>query len=327
MANKIGFNELVSLLSGSVGKSTMITFHSIADTDSISSAFALSKILKNSQIRVPDFMTSNSKFVLESAGVGLEMFKTGFMDDAELIVLVDVNNFDDCGNFAEQLKKESDKVVIIDHHAISDSGNSMIFNDERYNSTASIVYDIMEAFGIKPDMQTSELLIMGIYSDSAEFRNAEAKSFMQIGKLLDICGMDFQTLITKLSHIASPEARARTIDELFDAETAIRNGLLYVKGATSVHAAIAADDAVKIGADIALFYSESSSEVAFSARCRPAMDYMGDIHLGVVMKKAAKSIDGVGGGHPCAAGAYGPNKDGKYDFIKAFEDIVFGDKK
>ena len=327
MSDCVKLENLAKFLSENSDKRVMVTFHSIGDMDSISSAFGLTKILKRASIRAPDFITSNAQFALEQAGIVLDDIGKGFVDDAELIVMVDVNNFGDCGPFEKRLGSSGAKILIIDHHVSSGIEGALVFDSEDYNSTAGIVYDLLKYIGIAVDVQTAEILAMGIYSDSAEFRNANARSFIQLGELLMIAGLNLQQLLEKLSKIASVEARERTIDELFGAETVIINGRLFVKGATSMHAAIAADDAIKVGADVALFFSESEKEVSFSARCRPTLDAEMHMHLGKIMKLLAPIIGGSGGGHPCAAGAYGPKKDGLEAFINAFAETVFGGKK
>ncbi len=327
MSGRVKLEELVEFLRRNADKRAMITFHSIGDMDCVSSAFGITKILKNSSIRAPDFVSSNARFAVQQAGIEMPEIGDGFDDNAELIVLVDVNNFEDCGRFEKKLKGSSAQMVVIDHHASPEAGKALVFNDESYNSTASIVYELLKSFGILPDQSTSEMLAMGIYSDSAEFRNATAKSFIQIGELLKISGLGFQQLLEKFSKIAPAEARERTVDELFDSETMIVGNRLFVRGTTSVHAAIAADDAIKIGADIALFCSESESEISFSARCRPTLDTEMNIHLGRIMRSISSTIEGTGGGHPCAAGAYGPKKEGRDAFIKAFQDKIFGEHK
>jgi nanoRNase/pAp phosphatase (c-di-AMP/oligoRNAs hydrolase) len=327
MSGCVKLEELVEFLKRNADKRAMLTFHSIGDMDCVSSAFGITKILKNSSIRAPDFISSNARFAIEQAGIAMPEISDGFDDSAEIIVLVDVNNFEDCGHFGKKLAESSAQIVVIDHHASPEAGKALVFNDESYNSTASIVYELLKSFGIRPDRPTSEILAMGIYSDSAEFRNATAKSFVQIGELLEISGLGFQQLLEKFSKIAPAEARERTMDELFDSKIVIIGNRLFVKGATSVHAAIAADDAIKIGADIALFYSESENEISFSARCRPTLDTEMNMHLGRIMRAISGTIEGTGGGHPCAAGAYGPKKEGRDAFIKAFHDKVFGEQK
>ena len=42
---------------------------------------------------------------------------------------------------------------------------------------------------------------------------------------------------------------------------------------------------------------------------QPYLDKKLGIHLGSLMQEAGSMLEGNGGGHPCAAGAYGPAKD------------------
>ncbi len=326
-----GIDKLKKFVEDNRSLRAMITFHSIGDSDSVASAIGMKKILKNAEIREPDFTTSNARLLLDNWSNGEAEIKKGFMEEAELVVLVDVNNFEDCGSFKENLGRTKAKILIIDHHAPSSViANAEVFNDESYNSSSSIVYELCKAMGTDVDAHLAEVLAMGIISDSAEFKNATAQSFVQIGELLSIAGTNYQVLLEKYSHIAPAEVREHTIKDIMGAEIGSINGLIFVKGTTSTHAAIAADDAIKIGADIALFSSESEDEISFSARCRPPLDIEIGLHLGRVMKDISYNIEGSGGGHPCAAGAYGKRKEGKQNFIAEFEKRVFygrSDKK
>ena len=54
-------------MEGNRDKRTLLTFHSIGDTDSISSAFALLKFFNNATIATPDFITGNSRRILENS--------------------------------------------------------------------------------------------------------------------------------------------------------------------------------------------------------------------------------------------------------------------
>jgi alanyl-tRNA synthetase len=94
--------------------------------------------------------------------------------------------------------------------------------------------------------------------------------------------------------------------------------MLMLYGQARMHANKVADDAIRIGADVALFYTISKREISFSARLRPPLDAECDINLGKTMKSLAPLINGNGGGHPCAAGAYGTNRSNAPTFIKSF---------
>jgi nanoRNase/pAp phosphatase (c-di-AMP/oligoRNAs hydrolase) len=305
----------------------MITFHSIGDTDSVASAFSLAEYFSNATIVAPDFITSNSKHILDRLGFPSGTIRNAFDETAEFIVMVDVNNFEDCGVFKDKLARASQETLAVDHHVTQniDKDSFFSFSDETYNSTSSIVFDLLRALGSKIDSKTAELLASGIVSDSAEFRNSTPSTFVQIGELLRIANKDYQALLLDMRHMAAPENRQDAIRSLFNSEVMIRKNLVFIIG-KGFRANIAADDAIRVGADVALFHSINSSEISFSARLRPLLDKEINIHLGKVMAALAPIIKGHGGGHPCAAGAYGSEASAAQEFINSFINTVLNSK-
>ncbi len=321
----LDFEELKRTIESHRNSRVMITFHSIGDTDSVASAFSLSEYFPHSTIATPDFITSNSKHALDRLGFHSASVTTSFDKDAELIILVDVNNFEDCGSFKEKLSATAKETLIIDHHAPQNlpRGSILAFEDESYTSTSSIVFDILKSLAFALDGKTAELLASGIVSDSAEFRNSTPYTFTQIGELLKIAKKDYQTLLSDMRRTPAPENRLDAMKDLFHSDVSIKGGLVFSIG-KSFHANIAADDAIKVGADAALFYSVGRTEVSFSARLRPLLDRERGIHIGRTMVSLAPLIKGRGGGHPCAAGAYGSDATAVQAFIDSFIEAVAG---
>jgi nanoRNase/pAp phosphatase (c-di-AMP/oligoRNAs hydrolase) len=321
---KIGFDELVSTIRGLSGGKTLITFHSVADTDCIASAFGLSLVMKGAEMATPDIVIANARRTLSAFGFNPDSVATAFDDTVDAVIMVDVNNFDDCGQFSQKLRDYKGKIVIIDHHVQSSipANNVFVYNEEGYNSATSIVYDILDRMGVKPDTGLARLLAAGIVSDSAELRNASGTTFSQLGELFKTGNIDYTTLVANITHISDPEARKETMKDIQGATVEIVSGLLFVHGMAHAHANIAADHAIKIGADVSLFSAENEREVSFSARLRPPLDKQLNIHLGQILKRLAPLISGTGGGHPCAAGAYGPLKGQAYDFAERFIEEV-----
>ena len=318
--NIIDFEILRSTLMDYRTKKVMLTFHSLGDTDSVSSAFGLADYFTDSTIATPDLITANSKRILDKLGFDDRRITDKFDDSAELVVLLDVNNFEDCGVFKSKLEARRGKILIIDHHAAQslNKANVLEFNDEFYNSTASIVYELLKQSGIMISKSIAELLALGIISDSAEFRNASYRTFEEVGELLSIANVDYVSLLPIMQHTASVDSREQSIHDLFGSKVTVVAGLLFASGIAKGHANQSADDAIKIGADLALFYSVNKREVSFSARLRPPLDNELGIHLGRVMRDLAPIIGGHGGGHPCAAGAYGPSISKSVEFASKF---------
>lgn len=312
------FKGIVSEIRARASGRTMVTFHSIGDTDCIASAVAISRAFPNSEVHTPDRLTANAERVLRKFGFDVDSIEKGFMEDAETVVLVDVNNFEGCGHFSAKLEAFKGKVLVVDHHtSYEDRENMSVFSDESYNSAASISYDILKELGIGVDPGLAKLLSMGIISDSAEFKNTTPRTFEQLGELFGIAKTSYIALITEAGHIAPPEEREKTITDVMNSRTFVRKGLLFMHGACHAFANLAADDAIRMGADVALFYA-IGKEVSFSSRLRPTLDRKYGIHLGRMMKQLSPLISGTGGGHPCAAGAYGTDSSGIREFEERF---------
>lgn len=309
---------LVRILHSYGSKRGMLTFHSMGDTDAIAAAMVLSKFFKDATVATPDFITSHSKSLLHRLGINPDSITNVFDDKADVIVLCDVNNIEDCGPFAEKLPSFNGELLVVDHHSPKEiHRRASVYNDEGYNSTSSIVFDAAEKSGMRLSNSEAKLLALGIISDSAEFMNSTPVTFMQIGKLLQISGASYVSLQQLLKSTPSTEERLRSMEELSSAEKRVIGGILVVHGRASYQANHMADDAIRVGADISLFYTISDAEISFSARMRPSLEAKG-MHLGEIMKRLAPILHGSGGGHPAAAGAYGTAKNKGEEFIAAF---------
>ncbi|MCL4363256.1 DHH family phosphoesterase [Candidatus Marsarchaeota archaeon] len=325
----ISLEQLVEEVKSRINANVMITFHSIGDTDSVSSAAAILSIFPNAHISTPDIITSNALRVLERCGYKKEAISTKFDENSDLIIIVDANSTSELGNFQQPMEKFKKDIIVIDHHVNPDMSNAgaLVFNDESFNSSASIIYELLKRLRFDISVPVAKMLCMGIISDSAELKNATPQTFIQIGELLSIAKTDYMGILAEFSHESSIEARLQTIHSIMHADAFIKHDLIFIYGITDVHAGIAADDAIKIGADIALFKSESSNEVSFSSRLRPTLDTKYGLHFGRIMRKLAPIIEGSGGGHPCAGGAYGPKKDKYENFFDGFTEEILNTLK
>ncbi len=316
---KLSFDALEFIAKENKDKKVLITFHSMGDTDAVSSAVSLLDYFTNAKVATPDFVTPNASRILKRLGFESEMITNKFDDSVELVIMTDVNNFEDCGVFRYKLEEFKGNILIIDHHMPKeiDKANVFSYDDEGYNSTCSITYELLKVLGTKISETTSKILLSGILSDSADLKNAGSKTFMQIGELLGIVKMDYPTFLDQMVHVADVQGRAKTLNDLVKAHVDLYGDILIMHGKAHSHANLAADYAIKIGADVGFFYAENEREMSFSARLRPPLDKKLGIHLGLLMKTIAKKLNGNGGGHPCAAGAYGPLGSARPDEIES----------
>ncbi|MEM3781812.1 MAG: DHHA1 domain-containing protein, partial [Candidatus Micrarchaeaceae archaeon] len=220
------------------------------------------------------------------------------------------------GPFAKQLLNYSGEVLFIDHHLRSDDIASelpkasavYLFTDEHFNSTSSIVYALLKRLGAEISKETALLLANGITADSADLHNADALTFMQLSELFAISGTTYAEL-QELYHEGVPVAnRLMTMQDVRSASIESTGKYLLVFGKATEHANVAADTAMNMGADAAVFWSVTPYEASISGRLRAPLDEKLGVHLGAFMRDIAHLLNGTGGGHACAAGAYGPEK-------------------
>jgi nanoRNase/pAp phosphatase (c-di-AMP/oligoRNAs hydrolase) len=316
----VAFGELCSLLKEYRNRKVLLTFHSIGDRDGVGSAAALSSFFPNAVIATPDFITNNAKKMLEYVGRG-KRIETRFHEDADLAIILDANTPAVLGGFKERIEKFKGAVIVIDHHSPHDdfSGEVSSFNDETYNSTSSIVYEVLRELGANVSKDSAFLLLNGIIADSADLRNSFPKTFRQIADLLEISKVDY-SFISEYFHANVPvNNRYETVEDVCASKAEVVGDYVVMYGKARAHANVAADAALRLGADAAVFWVTSEREASLSARLLSPLDKKLGIHLGVVMEGVAKIVGGTGGGHACAAGAYGSRREGAQE---AGEEVV-----
>ncbi|MEM3791661.1 MAG: DHH family phosphoesterase [Candidatus Micrarchaeaceae archaeon] len=298
-------NKINALRRGKAG----ITFHSIGDRDSVASAFGISELFPNSEIMTPDFITNNAKRMLERLGIS-EKIKPFSSKGLESVIILDANTLEVMGNAKRELESFEGRILFIDHHARHKEENKgTIFNSEEFNSTSSIIYELLKKAGVLIKKEIAIMLLNGIFADSADFQNSTSLTFMQISELLKTSGISFSEITNEMGESIPVENRYLLFQDICAAEKIMKNGHLFITGISRLHANIVAEACIKFGADAALFMHLGNEEVSLSARLRSPLDKQLSIHLGKIMQKIGQIISGTGGGHSCAAGAYGPAKN------------------
>ncbi|MGC8538373.1 MAG: DHH family phosphoesterase [Candidatus Micrarchaeia archaeon] len=302
----------------------VITFHSMGDRDSIGSAVALGEYLSQSVIVTPDFITSNARRMLKEIEYNGEITNV-LPEDIDGLIVLDTNRSEHLGRFEPLINDPKYEKLFIDHHLLFNDeqlGGARIFDDESYNSTASIIYAFLKHVSHSLSKVSALALLNGIVSDSAEFQNATSLTFMQISELLDIAKIDYAT-VNEFFHERIPiQNRLSIINTLYNSRVELAGNYIMIYGKASLHANIAADYAIKLGADFSMFWEVNEEKVSISVRLREPLDRRFGIHLGKVMHDVAYLMDGTGGGHPAAAGGYGPNTKNIDKITKIIADKV-----
>ncbi len=320
--NTVNIKDLEMLIKDNKNTKIALVSHSIADADFMASAIALQNYLTNSKIVVPDKISKKVANILTELKISYSI--TTNLTNYDLILMLDVNNFDICGNLYIELTKTEKDIVIIDHHISNNinKNNIYVFDNEKYTSTSNIIYQILTNFGVILTSTLAKLLLVGIISDSAELRNSNAQTFEDISKLLRIAKTDYMTIITKITYNFNIKEKYNILKDISNSNKELINGMLLLSGRSEMPAHITADIAIRSGADVAIFYSLFQKEISFSTRILHPADTKYRIHLGLIMKELSGIIGGEGGGHPCAASAYGDKKDNYDLFINNFITII-----
>lgn len=306
----LSMQELCGMLGGSRGRRVVITFHTIGDRDAVGSAMALASYFVNASVVTPDFITANARHMLSTLGLSGKV--TGKLpDNTEVVIVCDANNTYALADMGQRILEKGTELLFIDHHAPHDGGRAQdsIFNDESYNSTASIVYDALKLLGSDIAKETAVLLLNGIIADSADLQNSSPLTFRQIAELLETAGMTFSFVAQHFKAEVPTANRYRVIRDVFSAHAEMVGKYVLVYGKASEHANVVADAALRLDCDASVFWTASASEASMSARLRSPCDKELQIHLGAVMEDIGPMLGGEGGGHACAAGAYGPDRE------------------
>lgn len=319
---KINIKDIKTIIKNNKQTKVAIVSHSISDMDFMASAISLSEYLSNSKIVIPDKI--NQKVINILAEFKIVYAVTNKLSDYDLIIMLDVNHFDTCGKLSDELIKTTKDIVIIDHHVPNriDKNNVYVFDSEEYTSTSNIMYQILTDLKVDLTPMMAKLLLAGIISDSAELRNSNSQTFCDISRLLKISKTSYTTILSKISYNFKTKERYKILEDISNSNKLMINGILLLYGKSKTPAHITADIAIRSGADAAIFYSIYQKEISFSTRLLHPIDTKYKIHLGLIMKNLSQIINGSGGGHPCAGGAYGSKKENYEIFINEFIDII-----
>lgn len=307
---ELSMQELCDLLQSSRDSRVVITFHTIGDRDAVGSAVALSSYFTNATVVTPDFITSNARHMISLLGLGGKV-SGKLPKDAELVIVCDANNMYALASMGRRITANGINILFIDHHAPHDKGEAhgSIFNDEKYNSTASIIYDALKRLNASVAKETAVLLLNGIIADSADLQNSSPLTFRQMAELLETAGMTFSFVAHHFKAEVPVANKYRVINDVLAARVDRVGKYIVMYGKASEHANVVADAALRLDCDASVFWTASPSEASISARLKsPCADEL-PLHLGTVMESVGGIVGGEGGGHACAAGAYGPARE------------------
>ncbi len=234
--------------------------------------------------------------------------------DHDLVVVVDANNRFQFGERLQSFQSIPSKTVVIDHHEPNPdiaqlAEHSIVKSDA--SSTCEIVIELYDEFDIPISPTAASLLLAGIVFDTRRFFYASRGTLDCAVRLLR-AGADYQAVINSLvskpdrsERIARLKAAARLRFQIID-------DWIIVTTSVGAFEASACRSLIELGADVAIVGgSPSKGVVRLSSRSTNEFYAQTGVNLGRdVMEPLGEVIEGIGGGHPNAAGANGKrNRD------------------
>ncbi|MFA6328141.1 MAG: DHH family phosphoesterase [Candidatus Micrarchaeia archaeon] len=292
-------------------KRIIITFHSIGDLDAVGAAIALSRFLgKKAVIAAPDRPGASARRLLGYTGTPCPLFSEIKRTPSDFIIVLDSSS----PKMLPQLVGIIPDLTI-DHHMQfgNEIASRKTINDPSASSTCEILHSLL-----RPKDRISCLaLLLGIISDSANFKSASPATFKAASELLSQSGVSYSQLLA-LSH--APESLSERIEALRSCSSVSAEhigGHIIAFAMAKSHEAHFADVLVSLGADVAFVGCEgegspsrdgaslpdANSGGRISARARDSLK--GHVRLDQIMSEVGKVIEGDGGGHEMAAGATG----------------------
>ncbi|MCB0644541.1 MAG: DHH family phosphoesterase, partial [Phaeodactylibacter sp.] len=117
---------------------------------------------------------------------------TKAMKRADVLFALDYNGLDRIDKMGEIIPSLPCVKVMIDHHLYPEGFTDFTLSDTTASSTCELVYDFMEALGMKQllDMKIGDALFTGILTDTGSFKySTSAKLFRIVANLID-AGVD-----------------------------------------------------------------------------------------------------------------------------------------
>jgi nanoRNase/pAp phosphatase (c-di-AMP/oligoRNAs hydrolase) len=177
--------------------------------------------------------------------------------------------------------------------------------NEKASSTCEIIYSFFREIGIKPDRNEALALFLGIAFDTRHFILAGSSTFKVIAELITL-GVDPQKTMFLLSLPMEFSERIGRLKAARRVKLFKIGDWIVALSHVSAYQASAARAMIELGAHVAIVAGKKKKKVQISLRCTRDFLEKTQIHLGRdIAKPAGEYLQGMGGGHPTAAGING----------------------
>jgi len=301
--------EFVQWVNSHHKKSVLITSHENTDPDGLCGSIALARWLKikwNCSITLAfDEISKLSKGIVEQFQERVfEKPETGSFD---AVFVVDMSSIKQIGKIRDTILDTTYKITV-DHHYVDDIALKyfdLALIDTTVSSACELITRIFSADHHIPSPEISSLLLTGLIYDSRRFLYSDNLVFTVVQSLLE-WGADYRKAVALLQTQMEQSEKVARIKAAQRMKRLTIGKWIVLTSEVSAFEASACRALIDLGADLAIVYSEKSSEVRLSARGTKEFVTETEIDLAKdLMTPIGPLIQGSGGGHEGAAGANG----------------------
>lgn len=296
---KLALKDLVKELRGLEGK-TAISFHSMGDVDALASAFALSSIIDNSEVKRIDTVNSQARKVWGRMNLHLEPFKMGDLHDFENLIFVDVSTPTLLGNMRDAVERYKGNIYAIDHHSHNSPFHGKIYLDVLKTSCSEVIFEILRAMRHKMSEQTATLIAAGIVSDTAYFKSANSSAINVLGECLVHSKKELQEIYDLLYVKEDISEKIAVVESVKRAQIEHLKDNLIASSQVGAFELRCAAALVDFGCDFAVVANQKEGKL--SAIKGRAFE-LRKMNVGKVLDSIARDMKGSGGGHEMVGGA------------------------
>ena len=189
MCKILNLEEMAGLLKKA--QKLVLVSHISPDGDTLGSALALARALrslgKEVILNVDDDLPDVYRLL-----PGIDDFRRFDASEsvpADLLVIIDASSADRAGNAMQVVKAAG--VLNIDHHKTNTRFADYLYLDAAAAATAEIIYSLIQALGVRFDLDMATCVYEGLYTDTGSFKysNTTSHTMGTAGKLIDM-GVD-----------------------------------------------------------------------------------------------------------------------------------------
>ena len=179
-------HEILDVLQKS--KNLVVICHVHADADAVGAATAMSLAARKAGLHTwhtygEDALLSKSLYSIPGADTFTPYTELPPVEDVDAVIVVDCGSLERTGALQDYVRGAKTSIVV-DHHDSNDGFCDINLVDKEAESTTSLLFDLIEVWGIGMDRDIAHCLYAGLVTDTGSFRWGRPRMHTIAAKLL-----------------------------------------------------------------------------------------------------------------------------------------------